>query len=118
MQPVTDERFPGRGLALGNFIFVMRKDEVFATAMDVERLAEVLDAHRTALDVPPRPTRAPRRVPFHIAVLLVPRLPEREIGHLFLVVVIAFDARNRRALITDLPVRKLAVFRKRLDRVT
>ena len=44
---------------------------------------EVLLGHRRALDVPPRPPTAPRRVPRRVLTLLR-RLPEREVARILL----------------------------------
>ena len=66
-----------RGLGLGNLVLVVREDEVEPSAVDVEGLAEVLLAHRRALDVPPGTASPPRRVPRRLARLL--GLPEREV---------------------------------------
>src|SRR2546427_276780 len=59
VQPISDKRLAGGGLALGDFVFVVREDKVFAAAMDVERLAKMLHAHHATLDVPARSARTP-----------------------------------------------------------
>src|SRR5512134_1523771 len=61
----------------------MREDEVLATAVDIERFAEVAPAHRRALDVPAGPAAPPRAVPAGVA--LARRLPKDEVGRVFLV---------------------------------
>ena len=68
----------------------MRKGQVGTTAMDIERVAERLGRHRRALDVPPRASLAPRRLPRRFARL--GRLPQREVAHALLVVLIGYDA--------------------------
>ncbi len=60
MQPRPHERLPGRRLALGDLVLVVREDQVDAAGVDVERRAEVGHAHRRALDVPARPALADR----------------------------------------------------------
>ena len=53
MHPELRHDFGVKGAArLGDFVFVVRKDEVDAAAVDVEGLAEMLPAHRRAFDVP------------------------------------------------------------------
>ena len=44
----------GGGFALGDFVFVMRKREVDAAGVDVQRVAQILHGHGGALDVPAR----------------------------------------------------------------
>ena len=63
VQPVARERLPGRTLALGDLVFVVRKDQVDAAGVNVERLSEVLHAHRGALDVPAGTSRPQRGFP-------------------------------------------------------
>src|SRR5205823_4743557 len=58
---------------------VVREDQVEPAAVDLERRPEVFLRHRRTLDVPPRPTVAPRRLPRGVLALLVP-LPEREVA--------------------------------------
>ena len=65
-------------LALGDFVFVVREDEVEAAAVDVERFAEQLLAHGRALDVPAGAAGAPRAVPRRLAGL--GGFPEGEVG--------------------------------------
>ena len=48
---------------LRELILVMRKDQVLATSVNINRLAEVLLGHRRAFDVPAGPALAPRRIP-------------------------------------------------------
>ena len=46
VQPVADELLTGSAFALGNFVFVMRKNQIDAAQMKVECLAQVLHRHR------------------------------------------------------------------------
>ena len=41
----------------------MRKNQIDAAGVDVQRLAQILHRHHGALDVPARPARARRRYP-------------------------------------------------------
>ncbi len=46
---------------------MVRKTEVGSSDVDIEFRTEILDRHRRALDVPPRPPRAPTAVPLELA---------------------------------------------------
>ena len=87
---VRTNGLPGRRLALRDLVLVVREDDVHAAAVDVEGLAQVLHAHRRALDVPARPARAPGRVPRRLARLGA--LPEDEVAHVLLAVLVAGHA--------------------------
>ena len=64
MHPVAGELAAGeRAAALRRLVLVMRKDQVGAAAMDVERLAEIPPRHRAAFDVPARAARGPTGCP-------------------------------------------------------
>src|SRR6266511_5614016 len=82
VHPQARERMPQR-TRLGNLVLVVRKDEVEAPAVDLELGAEVLLAHRRALDVPAGTAPAPRRLPPSVLARLV-RLPEREVPRILL----------------------------------
>ena len=80
--------------------------------MDVEALAQVLHAHRRALDVPAGPARAERSLPrllFRLA-----RLPEDEVARIVLAVVIDVDARPGLEAL-DVEMRKRAIAREGRD---
>ena len=101
--------WPAR-LGLGALVLVVREHEVVAAAVDVEALAEDLERHRRALDVPARPARAPRRVPGRLARLR--RLPQREVDRAALRA--RRPRRARRALeqLVERAVRQRAVVRE------
>src|SRR3954465_12641250 len=90
----------------------MWKNQVLAAEMDVERLAQVLDRHRRAFDVPTGASIADLRLPKSFAWLR--RLPECEVAYFFLVKAVRihtraiFDGSQRL-------FRKLAVFGKLRD---
>ena len=86
VQPGVDELMAGGRLALGDFVVVVREDIVHPAGVQVEGLAQILHAHGRALDVPARPAAAPRGVPPHVAILLIPGLPQGEVGHVVLLV--------------------------------
>src|SRR5262245_58301266 len=91
VHPEIDEALAARTLALRDFVFVMRKDEILAAAVQIERGPAVLHAHRRALDVPARAAGAPGARPGGLARLR--RLPQREIER----VVLAFVDFHSRA---------------------
>src|SRR5512135_3562714 len=85
MKPVVHKLLAGVSLALRYFVLVVRKDEVFATGMDVEGLAQMLESHRRALDMPARPAGAPWTVPCGFAGFR--SLPKREVQRICLALV-------------------------------
>ena len=64
----------------------MRKREVDAARVDIERLAQVLHRHRGALDMPSRPARPDHGVPEWLAFL--GRLPQRKVAGIGLLVAV------------------------------
>src|SRR5688572_4280758 len=60
VQPVARERLSGRRLGLRDLVLVMGEDQVLAAEVHVESLAELLQTHHGALEVPPRPAPPPR----------------------------------------------------------
>jgi len=60
VHPIFHEHLTGTGLALRDFVLVMREDVIHATAMDVDLLTEVFHRHCTALKVPAGAAGAPR----------------------------------------------------------
>ena len=89
VQPVPRE-LVARAFGLRDLVLVVREHEVVAAAVDVEAVAEDLERHRRALDVPAGPARAPRRRPRRLAGLR--RLPQREVDRAALALV-DLDAR-------------------------
>src|SRR5439155_6249991 len=77
VDPVPGELFPGRRAGLGDLILMVREDEVLAAPMDVERVAEVLDRHGGAFEVPARTSGTPRTRPRGFTRLR--GLPQREV---------------------------------------
>ena len=90
VDPVEHERFAGHPLGLGDLVLMMRKNQVFATHVDVQRLSELSDAHDRALEVPAGPPSPPRRIPgrTHRLVHGFGRLPEGEVTDIFLLVLV------------------------------
>src|SRR3978361_2266850 len=62
MQPVSGEGVAG-GAGLGQFVLVVRKDQVQPATVDIELRAEVSGGHRRAFQVPSRAAWATRRRP-------------------------------------------------------
>src|SRR5439155_310002 len=103
---------PGQRLRLRDLVLMMREDEILAATMKIEGGPEVARRHGGALDVPPRPALAPRRLPEGLARLR--GLPESEIERA------AFffsrlDSGARQEILEGL-AGELAVRRKALDR--
>ena len=90
VQPVFNHRlFARKGFGLGDFIFMMRENEVTAAAVEVKGIAEVLMAHGRAFDVPARTAFAPGAVPCRFARFST--LPEGKV-HGIVFTVVNFDA--------------------------
>src|SRR5438552_4441488 len=117
MAPESGELPARRSLGLRDLILVMRKDEIGAAAVNVQRLTKEIDCHRRALEVPTRTAAPPWRVPRRLRafVLWFCRFPEREVLRvLFGIVVLGYPRAG-----SDLPpieLREFAVRRKAIDR--
>ena len=97
---------------LRDLVLVVREHEVAAATVDVEAVAEDLQRHRGALDVPARTARAPRRLPARLAGLR--RLPHAKSTGLRLRSSTSTRARTFEELLEG-AVRKHAVFGQRVD---
>src|SRR5271157_3284581 len=106
MHPEPGKWLAGEGFRLRDLVLVMRKDEIDAAGVDIQRLAEVLDGHHGALDVPARAARTDGRVPKHLAFL--GRLPEGEVAGVGLLILVHVDARAG-DVAAEIVVRELAV---------
>src|SRR5687768_2887340 len=60
MAPVTRKGLPRGRLGLGDFVLVMRKDEVDPSGVQIQGLTQEIHRHRRALEVPARATTSPR----------------------------------------------------------
>jgi hypothetical protein len=80
VEPVAGEMALGGAAGLGDFVFVVREDEVNAAGVEVEVFAEVLEDHGGALEVPAGAAFAPRAGPVVIAIFGLAGFPEGEIG--------------------------------------
>src|SRR5215471_17588037 len=92
VQPIAHEFLSRDAFALRDLRFVMWEDVVDPAAVDIDLVSQQLGGHCAALDVPARTTRAPRGIPFYIAVLFVPRFPQCKIPYVFLIVFIVLHA--------------------------
>ena len=94
MIPVVREGRAVAAFALGDFVFVVREEQIHAAGVEVDGVAKERLAHRTTLDVPAGAagTRAARAGPFHVAVFLgLVGFPERKVGHGVFVVGVGDD---------------------------
>src|SRR5438105_4089813 len=97
MHPVAGEPVSGR-VRLGLLVLVVREDQIYASAMNVERRAEILGGHRRALQVPARAALAPRGGPEGLTGFC--RLPQRKVAGVTFAVV--SDTVARRLHLVDL----------------
>ena len=110
VHPVARHLVGAMGAAgLRDLVFMVREDEVEATAMDIEGLAQMMLRHDRALDVPAgtamdRPA-IEDTIPARLMVFGL--LPENEIGGRLLVV-LDVDARTG-LLLVELAVRQFAI---------
>src|SRR5947209_1811155 len=65
VQPETREMSSRGRLALRYFIFVMRKDVIFAAGMNINLRPKEIDGHGRALQVPARYSDSPWAIPPH-----------------------------------------------------
>jgi hypothetical protein len=90
VQPSAREGLPRRALRLGDLVGVVRKYQINPTRMNIERLAQVLDSHDRALQMPAGTPRPPWRVPHRDFPFLGPfaPFPENEVAGVLLVVLL------------------------------
>ncbi len=95
---------PGRGkmpaagaAALGDFVFVVREDEIDTAAVEVEGFAEVFANHCGTLEVPAGSAFAPGGGPEIFAILGAAGLPEHEVADALFFVFIGIGALCLRA---------------------
>ena len=117
MHPVVDERVAlicvKCALGLRDLVFVVRKLQVLAAAMDVEMVAQERAGHRRAFDMPAGTPLAPRARPRRLARLRM--LPQHEIERV--VLGLRYLDALARIEIVERFARKLAVARKIAHRV-
>ena len=99
MQPVPGKVIlPREGARLGDLVLMMRKDQVDSARMDVEDvhaklLADQLERHGGAFEVPAGTAAAERRIPRgpHRLVVGLRRLPEDEVAGVLLGILVGAD---------------------------
>src|SRR5436853_5323654 len=91
VQPVADELLAGSAFALRDFVFVMRKNQIDAASVKIERFAQVFHRHRRALDMPAGTAASDRSIPRGL-FQFVWRLPKCEVACVFLLVLVCIDA--------------------------
>ena len=98
-------RLARKGATLGNFVFVVRKDQVDPAGMDIEHRGagaapDQFQRHGRALEMPSRSASPERRIPCRAGalVLRLGRLPEYEVPRIFLVVLVSGHPPPRPAL--------------------
>ena len=67
VQPILYHRFPVATFTLGEFVFMMRKEQIQTATVDIERFAQQRPAHCGTFNMPTRPTLSPRAVPSRFA---------------------------------------------------
>ncbi len=105
VHPGVRVKLAGGRLALCDLVLVVRKHQVRAATMDVERLAQAAGGHHRTLDMPTGTPRAPRRIPARLARLGA--LPQYEVQRIFLGFV-HFDTRTD-LQVFDLATRQFAI---------
>ncbi len=60
MHPVFCKRLPVGGLGLGNFVFMMRENQILASGMNVDLIPQILFTHDRAFNMPAGTPIAPR----------------------------------------------------------
>jgi hypothetical protein len=107
MQPITGTATTAGPGVLGNFVFVVGELQVVSSAVDVKFLAEVLGAHRRALQVPTGESLSPGTVPAQ-DMPLVSVHPDGKIGRVALFS-LAFQLTALGHQFFDLPTGELSV---------
>src|SRR5258708_32532810 len=117
VQPVADELLSGGAFALRDFVFVMRKNQIDATGVQVESFTQIFHGHGRALDMPAGPAATDAGVPGRF-FWFVWGLPESEIARVFfLVLVCVYAFAGAVDVAGEVDLGELAIFRERLDPV-
>ena len=86
VKPEVREGLSGERLGLGDFVFVMRENQIFTAGVQVETLAQFLHRHDRALEMPAGAARPNHRVPGGFVGFR--RFPQGEVAGAVLVVFI------------------------------
>ena len=106
MHPITGERLSSCEFTLRDFVLVVRKKQVFACNVHVQRFTEVFHCHSGAFNVPPRSAFAPGAIPGWFTRF--GGFPKVKVPRVFLTF-IDFDACACEQIFR-FPMRQLAVF--------
>ena len=82
MKPVICKISVISALALGNLIFMMWKNQILSTTMNIKRVPKIFLCHRTTFYMPPRTSFTPRRYPKWLSVFFL--FPKCKIHRIFL----------------------------------
>ena len=94
VHPEARKGLAGGSLRLGDLIFVVRKNQVDAPSMNIDRrIAKQTERHGRALDVPPRSSRAHTEIP--CGLVRRRRFPQHEVPRIVFGVLIAIDPSTR-----------------------
>jgi hypothetical protein len=113
MHPVIDEMLAGSRLRLRDLVFMVRKFQIEATAVDIEVVAQTVSRHRRAFDVPPRPACPPGRWPARF--ISARGLPQGKVGRIAFLLS-GFRPLTRAQILEPL-ARKMPIVRKGADGV-
>ena len=91
VQPVVGKFFAVSRLALGDLIFMMGEDQVFAAGVDVDLFAQIFPGHYGTLNMPAGTAVTPGRLPGRLSLFLW--LPQHEIQGIFLLVLAGHQER-------------------------
>src|SRR5271169_7120964 len=114
VHPVAHKRLTGRAFALRDFVFVVRKREIDAASVNVQRLAQILHGHRGAFDMPAGAALADGRFPEMLTGLR--RFPQRKVARALFFVAVHIYTRTRLNP-SHVKIRKPAVLRELRDAV-
>ena len=86
MHPVANKRFAAGCLGLGDFIFVMRENQVLTTAVNIDSVAQEFVIHGRALNMPARSSLSPGGGPGRLAFFF--KFPDNKVERaVFLLIV-------------------------------
>ena len=110
VHPIFGEFYAIGCLTLCDLIFMMREDQIFATGMDIDLIAQIMLCHNRALDMPARTSVAPWRLPVWLTILFW--FPEHKVKVIFLFVSDYLDASVSGFQIVQIFMRKFAIVSK------
>src|SRR5699024_7768623 len=84
MHPVSGKDFSVAALRLGNFILMMREDQVLSSCMDVDFFTQIFFRHHGALNMPSRTSFSPWRYPVRLSFFF--RFPQNKVQGIFFLI--------------------------------